>query len=87
MASYFNIVPLNVRQEIRELDLNVGEERNSLSDSKLLEDFGRCVLDSRHTRGRNNQFLNLVALHCKMKTLLSLVLRGKKLRNTTSLHP
>lgn len=52
MASDFNVVPLDVCLEIRELEVKVGEERKLLSNLKLIEDLGRCV----HTLevGKNN---------------------------------
>lgn len=78
VASYFNVFPTDVHLEIRELEVKVGEERNSLSDSIFFKGLGGWVPYPGHTRGIKKQFLNLVALHWQMKILLGLVLRYKQ---------
>lgn len=78
MVIYFNEIPPETHQEICELEIKVGDERQSLSDSELLEDMLVWVWDPMHTKERRKKYLNLVVLHQKMKVLLGLVLRDKK---------
>lgn len=55
MATYFNAILPETRQKIRELEIKVGEERESLSNSELLEDMYGWVPSPGHTReGVNN---------------------------------
>lgn len=60
--------------------MKVGEKRNSMSQTTLLEYLVGWVLDRGHTRGRKKQFLNSVALHWKVKTLFGLVLTHRQVK-------
>ena len=62
------------------METQVGIERQSHSNSEIIEDMSVLVHDPGHTRGRKKQYLNSEILHWQMKALLGLVLKDKQVQ-------
>lgn len=64
--------------EIRKLETQAGAERQSYSDSEILEEVSCWVLDLGHTRGWKKKYLNYVDLFWQMKALFGVVMKYKQ---------